>query len=620
MWQIIGWIIWSVTTLLAITGIVKCRKTGRSENGFDGITGILTFSLWLISILFLVFDWNKLHILWTAPIVLLLIPYLMRKEIPIVSPTILTTTAIFLTIILAGIKANLPGSNDEEDEESEIDVEDESKKEETETDLVQIQKQVPPESYKRVRSAESTMKSGRNDPCPCGSGKKYKKCCLLKEKASATSLTHPLLRKTADQIPGLLLAYGKKLYGEEGILEAWDDFWAGTPEEDFNFESPYLQFFTPWFMYHWYSDDELNPEFHYPCEHTIVAQFLKKKGWTLDALTKRYLESAQKEPISFWQIEAVEPGKGLLLKDLALERECFVHEVSATKILKKWDIILSQVVGLEGEYILSATGPYGLPARNFRDAIVESIKPKKKFVHEPTDLLLYDVDFIWLYHDCVERLLNPPIPEIRNTDNEELVFTTARFTFDPAYRQEIIEKLKAMRNIEYHGEQENEEEFGWVVYRKEAMLESTIKGKISVGSDYLLTECNSKPRDKKLRERLLKHLGDFLSHEDTSYKDYDPGKPPDAPDKAGPLDLNELPEEARQQVVGLLEQEHMRWMEKEIPVLHHKTPREAVKTPQGREHVIALINDWENAQLRMPNPQFRFDFNKLRKELGLEVD
>ena len=25
------------------------------------------------------------------------------------------------------------------------------------------------------------MKIGRNDPCPCGSGKKYKKCCLGKE-------------------------------------------------------------------------------------------------------------------------------------------------------------------------------------------------------------------------------------------------------------------------------------------------------------------------------------------------------------------------------------------------------------------------------------------------------
>jgi uncharacterized protein len=30
--------------------------------------------------------------------------------------------------------------------------------------------------------ARSSTKIGRNEPCPCGSGKKYKKCCLLKEK------------------------------------------------------------------------------------------------------------------------------------------------------------------------------------------------------------------------------------------------------------------------------------------------------------------------------------------------------------------------------------------------------------------------------------------------------
>ncbi len=29
---------------------------------------------------------------------------------------------------------------------------------------------------------ESKKKIGRNDPCPCGSGKKYKKCCMGKEK------------------------------------------------------------------------------------------------------------------------------------------------------------------------------------------------------------------------------------------------------------------------------------------------------------------------------------------------------------------------------------------------------------------------------------------------------
>ena len=27
-------------------------------------------------------------------------------------------------------------------------------------------------------------KTGRNDPCPCGSGKKYKRCCLAQDQAA----------------------------------------------------------------------------------------------------------------------------------------------------------------------------------------------------------------------------------------------------------------------------------------------------------------------------------------------------------------------------------------------------------------------------------------------------
>jgi tetratricopeptide (TPR) repeat protein len=30
-------------------------------------------------------------------------------------------------------------------------------------------------------------KHGRNDPCPCGSGQKYKRCCLPKEEAAAAA-------------------------------------------------------------------------------------------------------------------------------------------------------------------------------------------------------------------------------------------------------------------------------------------------------------------------------------------------------------------------------------------------------------------------------------------------
>ena len=32
----------------------------------------------------------------------------------------------------------------------------------------------------KVEPIETDKTPGRNDPCPCGSGKKYKKCCGLK--------------------------------------------------------------------------------------------------------------------------------------------------------------------------------------------------------------------------------------------------------------------------------------------------------------------------------------------------------------------------------------------------------------------------------------------------------
>lgn len=49
----------------------------------------------------------------------------------------------------------------------------------------------------------STPKAGRNDACPCGSGKKYKKCCELKEGTLRNRGNTALL-----VIVGLLMAAG----------------------------------------------------------------------------------------------------------------------------------------------------------------------------------------------------------------------------------------------------------------------------------------------------------------------------------------------------------------------------------------------------------------------------
>lgn len=62
----------------------------------------------------------------------------------------------------------------------------------------------------------TTPKAGRNDACPCGSGKKYKKCCELKEGSLRNRGNTALL-----VIVGLLMAAGvaagvSSLMGERG--------------------------------------------------------------------------------------------------------------------------------------------------------------------------------------------------------------------------------------------------------------------------------------------------------------------------------------------------------------------------------------------------------------------
>jgi hypothetical protein len=42
----------------------------------------------------------------------------------------------------------------------------------------------PPRVDLAVPIRRSSPKVGRNDPCPCGSGKKYKKCCMAKDEAA----------------------------------------------------------------------------------------------------------------------------------------------------------------------------------------------------------------------------------------------------------------------------------------------------------------------------------------------------------------------------------------------------------------------------------------------------
>ena len=62
------------------------------------------------------------------------------------------------------------------------------------------------------------------------------------------------------------------------------------------------------------------------------------------------------------------------------------------------------------------------------------------------------------------------------------------------------------------------------------------------------------------------------------------------------------------------------WIDDAIPALGGLTPREAVKTPEGRQRVLELIEYITRDQARMRHAPGLFspDYRKTRKMLGLE--
>jgi hypothetical protein len=59
-------------------------------------------------------------------------------------------------------------------------------------------------------------KAGRNDPCPCGSGKKHKKCCLAKREAAVQS---PRPGRAPGRRPGKKAARAKATPRPDGVTE-----------------------------------------------------------------------------------------------------------------------------------------------------------------------------------------------------------------------------------------------------------------------------------------------------------------------------------------------------------------------------------------------------------------
>ncbi|MBI3045728.1 MAG: SEC-C domain-containing protein [Betaproteobacteria bacterium] len=484
------------------------------------------------------------------------------------------------------------------------------------------------------------MKVGRNDPCPCGSGKKYKHCCMNQDEnvdSSPEDLAWRRLRRAVDSLPTDLLRFAEGYFGHAGLPEAWDEFtsWEGVP---FDAGSPHIPVFMPWFYYDWMPDShETGVRAEARAELTAAQAYLLKKGKSLDPLARRYLEACVAAPLSFYDVVTCEPGRGFTLRDIITGEACEVSERSASRGVQAGDILFAKIARLEDIALLEVLGTVIIPPD--RKAPILELRARIRDSGTPLTpgaLREVNIEFIEVYLGLADALLEPRLPEMRNTDGDPLSFhklvfeiESPRAAFD-ALKDLALDvddaELLAEAEFDRH-EALRRVQFPWKTRGNPVnkSWDNTVLGNLTIDGARLTAEVNSRERALRIRKLIEDRLGAGVKHRATEIQAIETMLAR-AREKGGGAAARARDAE-HERLAALPEvraalQEHLRrhfesWIDQENPALGGRTPRQAMADPDGREMVEALVVQAERHGRKMQPPMDESIIRDLRVRLGL---
>jgi len=268
------------------------------------------------------------------------------------------------------------------------------------------------------------MKPGRNDRCPCGSGKKYKHCCLNAGSvpvAAPADLSWRRLRALLDGFATEMLRFTAEAYGPLALHEAWDEF-TGYDDLEFDPNTPFMQLFMPWFFHCWAPDPVATKVVNKSLHEVIpTAAYLSAKGRQRDPLLRRYLDSLLTAPFTFFEVLVCDPGTGMTLRDVMTQKEHAVTERAASRGMEPGDLLFGQLASVDRLTMLEASNGFAIPP--MEKAQIIKLRAHIASAHPViTHQVLRDWDFelLNLFHEIADRLYNPRLPTLQNTDGESL--------------------------------------------------------------------------------------------------------------------------------------------------------------------------------------------------------
>lgn len=481
------------------------------------------------------------------------------------------------------------------------------------------------------------MSSDRNATCPCGSGLKYKKCCQEKDLQSTPDYRRRELCATRDQALNLVADFMVEAFPHEVMGMAVDEFEMGTERR----EGPgaiHAEFFSPFMLLHWQNRDWKKLDrrgIH--VDVPLAMLLLTKHPERVNDRQRRYLEAASEAPYSFQEVIGARPGEGILVRDAFTQVEVFVSDVSASRSVVLGCLLFGQVVELDGTAIYGACSSLAIPAGERLPLIALRQQLKKDFGRVPTgpELVTADVLVRNQYWQLYERLVRPTPPQMCNTDGDPIEFHTLHFEITGI--EEALEKLASITVTQSWAEilergtrdkrgRLKEIEFAWGKKgnRKLAADDNTVLGSLKLKPRTLTVEVNSAKRASAIRKLIENLAGEcilFASAEIKGLESMMKKRPRTgakaAKERQQDEELNNRPE-IRQRMAEFHRRHMESWIDEQIPALGGQTPRQAVKDPDGREMVEALLTQFESRQQRQDSINFDCElFEDIRRSLGL---
>lgn len=477
-------------------------------------------------------------------------------------------------------------------------------------------------------------KMGRNDLCLCGSGQKYKRCCLktVYTPPQPTDLLWHRVRKVIEGLPIQLLTFSVEQLGIDAIQDAWDEFTDGQ-SEPFEIDKPHAPVFMTWFFYDWDCSGTKSEK-----KTTLAQAYLEHHQAKLDPLWVKYIQQCIIAPFSFFDVMACQPGMGMRLRNIFTGTVLEVIEHSASQTLEVGDILFAKVVQIDQIALLENCAPIAIPPIKKSPilALRQVIQSQYPLLTEQR-LKEWDLELLDLYYEIVEELLHPEKPIFQNTDGEDFLHHT--LLYDIQSPQAVFDALKHLCITESPEELLLEAtfdssgalleiEFPW--QKKGNKLHSswsnTILGHISITDKKLTIQVNSVQRAAKFRTLEAKHLRGIADYKTTVVESPEAWLDKEEANEPGYLAQKKRQEEwealpeVQTHLAEALRAHYQNWIHEKIPVLGNKTPLQAMKTQDGREMVEALLIQIERSGQQM-NPSLETSvFKELRSNLGLSCE